>query len=323
MTGYRKLTDGLEIREGFDLGAIDALIFDIDGVVMDVSGSFRHVVCQTVQLYMQQILGYTGETTLVEPEEIKGFKLAGGFNSDWPITESLILFYLEKSYRYNTTDLATLRELPDDILSLTKRLKKLGGGWQAMEQILADSSHTAREWINSRFDSKVIIQIFGEVYAGERASEIYGKPPKYYHGPGLLETETVLIDSSLIHHPYGIITGRTANEAKVAFKQSGLQVAPQWLVTSDMGLEKPDPKTMERITSAMGFERAVFIGDTVDDFLTVQNYELKKADSGSVFFCGVESGALGKQSRETFASLGAHLIAYDVNCFLRYLQGRS
>lgn len=57
------------------------LIFDIDGVLVDVSKSYRVAIKQTVEYFTGK------ETTL---EEIQALKNKGGFNNDWDATEELI-----------------------------------------------------------------------------------------------------------------------------------------------------------------------------------------------------------------------------------------
>ncbi|MEE8209463.1 MAG: hypothetical protein V3R38_01795, partial [bacterium] len=63
---------------------IDALIFDMDGVLMDVSGSYREVIRRVPQVFLEQVCRLAPmEGELVSPEEVDAFKRAGGFNNDW------------------------------------------------------------------------------------------------------------------------------------------------------------------------------------------------------------------------------------------------
>ena len=57
------------------------LIFDIDGVLVDVSGSYRVAIKQTAEYFTGK------EITL---EEIQALKNRGGYNNDWDATEELI-----------------------------------------------------------------------------------------------------------------------------------------------------------------------------------------------------------------------------------------
>ncbi|MBI2647042.1 histidinol-phosphate transaminase [Candidatus Woesearchaeota archaeon] len=57
------------------------LIFDIDGVLVDVSKSYRIAIKQTAEYFM-------GEK--VSLEKIQSFKNKGGYNNDWSITQAII-----------------------------------------------------------------------------------------------------------------------------------------------------------------------------------------------------------------------------------------
>ncbi len=57
------------------------LIFDIDGVLVDVRNSYRLAIKKTVEYYCQQE---------VHPGEIQELKNESGFNNDWDLTEELL-----------------------------------------------------------------------------------------------------------------------------------------------------------------------------------------------------------------------------------------
>jgi len=58
-----------------------ALLFDMDGVLVDVSRSYRRVIEETV-------LAFTGVP--VRPGEVQALKDAGGYNDDWKTTHALV-----------------------------------------------------------------------------------------------------------------------------------------------------------------------------------------------------------------------------------------
>ncbi len=57
------------------------LVFDMDGVLVDVTDSYREAICQTVELY-------TGGRP--SRELIQEFKNRGGWNNDWKLSHRLI-----------------------------------------------------------------------------------------------------------------------------------------------------------------------------------------------------------------------------------------
>jgi HAD superfamily phosphatase len=56
-------------------------MFDMDGVLVDVSRSYRSAVAQTAEHFTGQV---------VEPHVIQDFKNRGGFNDDWQLTHAIV-----------------------------------------------------------------------------------------------------------------------------------------------------------------------------------------------------------------------------------------
>lgn len=63
------------------LTGITCVLFDMDGVLIDVSRSYRSAIARTAETF-------TGRR--VTPERIQTFKNRGGFNDDWELTHALI-----------------------------------------------------------------------------------------------------------------------------------------------------------------------------------------------------------------------------------------
>jgi histidinol-phosphate aminotransferase len=60
----------------------DVILFDLDGVLVDVSNSYRLAIKRTLEFFTKQD---TSEN------EIQKFKERGGYNNDWDLTEAIIL----------------------------------------------------------------------------------------------------------------------------------------------------------------------------------------------------------------------------------------
>jgi len=63
-------------------------VFDIDGVIRDVSGSYRRALADTVE-------HFTNETNRPTPEEIDELKSEGIWNNDWEASQELIKRYFQ------------------------------------------------------------------------------------------------------------------------------------------------------------------------------------------------------------------------------------
>lgn len=64
------------------------VVFDIDGVVRDVSGSYRRALADTVERFTQNAYRPT-------PEEIDILKSEGTWNNDWEASQELVYRYFE------------------------------------------------------------------------------------------------------------------------------------------------------------------------------------------------------------------------------------
>lgn len=60
---------------------VEAILFDMDGVLVDVSNSYRKAIKKTAEYFLgQEIL----------PDEIQAYKNKGHYNNDWDLTEAII-----------------------------------------------------------------------------------------------------------------------------------------------------------------------------------------------------------------------------------------
>jgi HAD superfamily phosphatase len=65
------------------------VIFDIDGVVRDVAGSYRRAIADTVEHFTQARYRPT-------PQDIDALKAEGCWNNDWEASRELIDRYLQR-----------------------------------------------------------------------------------------------------------------------------------------------------------------------------------------------------------------------------------
>ncbi len=87
MKGYLRITVGTRRENQIFLEALkeiippEVILFDMDGVMVDVSKSYRLVIKKTVESFSNQGITY---------EEIESYKSRGGYNNDWDITEAIL-----------------------------------------------------------------------------------------------------------------------------------------------------------------------------------------------------------------------------------------
>jgi len=317
-----------------ELSLVDTLVFDIDGVLIDVRESFGRAVCQTVQFYFKEILCFQGSQNLIIPEEIEYFKMAGGFNNDWNLTSAVVLFYLMKARKNNLKDIDVIRFIEPDIKKFTTEILPSGGGLAKVIDLIEEDGDI-KEKILGLWDRKLITKIFQEIYAGEEyCFNIYGFHPSLIKKDGLIKQERIIIDKKkkdfLQNYSLGILTGRTEREARVALERLGWDdiISKEKIVTADDGVGKPHPQGLKKLSISLKTRLGVYVGDIWDDMLTAKNFnkEAGKAKFLSAIVLA-EGFNLQNETVKLYLNEGVDLLAQDVNCVLDWLEkvknGRS
>ncbi|MFB3884741.1 MAG: HAD family hydrolase [Thermodesulfobacteriota bacterium] len=246
---------------------MDLLIFDMDGVLVDVSRSYRETIRQTVLIYLKMCLGFRkGRGKSISKEEIALFKSAGGFNNDWDLTSGLLLYLLSvsrlpplrKRQKFNSIS-ETLRYLKSkssglypmpviqlnrrNLLGFLKKVRSFGGGLKGVRRALTGSWDG---WVYGSGDldqENLVKRIFQEVYLGRQFTSCYHLRPLFYQGQGLYLQERLLIPRtllSLLHKKMkmGIASGRPRFEAELALRRFGLLPYFDSVVTLDDCMEE-------------------------------------------------------------------------------------
>ncbi|MEM3815833.1 MAG: hypothetical protein QW341_03190 [Candidatus Bathyarchaeia archaeon] len=95
------ITLKLEAGEAFlrkdiieSMKSIDAIIFDCDGVLIDIRGSYDKTISKSVALIFEGLTGLKIPEDFVSDEIIFLFRRSGGFNNDWDIVYGSLMFLL-------------------------------------------------------------------------------------------------------------------------------------------------------------------------------------------------------------------------------------
>ena len=310
------------------LPQIDTIIFDIDGVLLDVSRSIRVVNCLSIPAYLRTLPGWTAPDSLLHSDEIERFKEAGGFNDDWDLTYAAVLLYLWKAVRYNRRDATDLHALSPTIDEYTKAIATRGGWLRSAEAFLREQS-TDAEWllVFADYRPEQIKRLFQELWAGDYCPRLYGFTPIHFPEPGKIRLDHSLLDARLVPHDrtLAVLTGRTRNEAILGVEMAGLAdriVLPFQGMTKDDGNAKPNPTGMATLVARLGCRVALYIGDTVDDLRTVLNFrDLPDTKGVTLLSAQVLTGTVGPNGPALFAA--ADILAPDVNAVLRLLPAVS
>lgn len=317
-------TDFLYLKPGTEkiLKNIDTVVFDIDGVLVDVTDSFREMISTATNIYFTLKFKLTDNGRLIKKSETQLFKNAGGFNNDWNLTSACVLFFLSVflNYKQSIKDTVTLRNHAPSLTRFTDNIEKEGGGIKAAVEVVKKTFSNWEE-ISGNWDRKMIEQICKELYAGRKIKEIYHTPPKFnISQQGLYKKENILLNEELLSNnlKYSVITGRTSGETELVlsrFKKLPALLGNR-IVTDDGNFKKPNP---EVFSPAIKTSRtAIYLGDTIDDLISVKNF--RKMDKSHKLIFGAIS------NKETlfkiFKRNGAEIISPNVNEILTLINLR-
>ena len=73
------------------LNEIDAIIFDCDGVLIDITKSYDLAIIKTTQYVLENLLAKIDSSIDVDFKIIDGFKSTGGFNDEVDLTYATII----------------------------------------------------------------------------------------------------------------------------------------------------------------------------------------------------------------------------------------
>jgi HAD superfamily phosphatase len=241
---------------------LDILVFDMDGVLIDVTNSYRKTIQRTVQIYLGTCLGFKGRREqVVTGEDISLFKSTGGFNNDWDLSAGLLYYLLSISgvppshrrlkfssvgevvsylktrspnLNTNITRLIQRKKLPPFI----KKVKLAGGGLKGVRKALKGSWEG---WIYGDGDldqTNVVKRIFQEVYLGKKFASYYHLPLLFNRKEGLYLQEKLIIPREIVFSlkkklRLGIASGRPRFEAELALKRFRLLPYFDSVVTLD------------------------------------------------------------------------------------------
>lgn len=212
---------------------------DPNWVVLDVDGVLIGVeesYDQAVKKTTEKLLAGLGDGGDVSLKTIRAFRKKGRFGDDYRVTEGLVLAGLKGD------------------------LKKLVEEFPHGEDL---------GWMRSRAGRRIgennISPIFDRLYLGGD-----GSPSE----DGLWRQEKSLVDTSLLdkvaeQFELGFITGRSRQELELASRVLNYNL-PNAVTREDF--RKPDPRALVQL---VGEETGVYVGDTYNDRLLVENYNEK------------------------------------------------
>ena len=270
----------------------DAVIFDIDNVLVDTRASYTDCIRKTAETYLETVLNFRpSRLTLLTREDIESFKSFGGFNDDWDTCYGLLLYFLSNKVRKRAVYELWKKK---NIIQLARTIKPKPLGVKGAEKIWG----ARKEVILSK-----IADIFQRFYLNE-----------FVWNEKLIISKTFLKQLKRKGIKLGIVTGRSREEAGFALRRFKIDSLIDGMVTVDdtpKDLKKPNPYGLLKIASKFGKNlRYLYVGDLPDDILAAARAK-KKIKILSCGFLAVSTQP--QEMKRSLKKVGANYICATVS----------
>ena len=272
----------------------------MDGVIMDVSASYRDVVRRTAGLFFQPARGAENlPIPLFELADLAAVKQSGGLNNDWDLTFEVINLLFSQVINPGADENRDPWKRYRETIShchVGSMIEFLQSTDKPLSYLLSQQGRNKDPFIKSLYkgdvgSGNIVKQIFQEIYLGEHLfRSTYNMNPSVYRGEGFILREKVLIDRQLLqeltaHNVLAIATGRPRAEAEYPLNHFQLNQYFSKVLTLDdclieekrifeqmgrtVSLSKPNPFMLDAMATIFRepFDRFFYIGDMPDDML--------------------------------------------------------
>ena len=293
----------------------DSIIFDCDGVLIDVTTSYDTTINKTISYVLKEIADITADTPLTNEMLLK-FKSTGGFNDEIDITYSGVLCYIaaKKLNKEPTELILDVLNNADDtgIAYIEGFLDKIDVDISDIKSRLNYPSVEKNDLIHATFD-----QLF---FGPELYEKIFQKKSKF-SDKGFIENDNVIVTSALIealkkkfNDKIAIVTGRGLNAISSSLKEILNQFNVEnsvFLEDESRDLAKPNPQSLIRTMKGLNSKNCLYVGDSMEDMILAK----KASELGfNATFCGIYgSSKLPEMKKKLFTESGAPLILETIN----------
>ena len=278
---------GIYLDDSFDSTQFDSIVFDCDGVLVDITNSYDQTIIKTTK-YVLESLAKINDSIEIDFKIIDGFKSTGGFNDEVDLTYAAILTIVAaKKLNKDQTEFMNLVIKNSDstgIKSVETFLKNQVDISQIIEQLSYPGSHK----------DNILYQIFDQLFYGpELYSKLFDTKSKFSE-PGLIENDIVIFNTSLseklenkFQNKISMVTGRGKESVKYSLKN----LLDKFDLKNSMFLEdesrelaKPNPQSLVTSITGMNSKFCLYVGDSMEDFIMAKKATIL---GNNTTFCGI------------------------------------
>ena len=312
---------GIYVDDSFDPTKFDSIIFDCDGVLVDITNSYDQTIVKTTK-YVLETLAKINDSIQIDFKIIDGFKSTGGFNDEVDLTYAAILSIVAaKKLKKDQTEFINLVIDNSDstgIKSVETFIKNQVDISEIIEQLSYPGSHK----------DNILYQIFDQLFYGpELYSKLFKNTSKFSE-PGLIENDIVIFNNNLadklenkFHNQISMVTGRGKESVKYSLKnlleKFDLQNS-MFLEDEPRELAKPNPQSLVNSITGMNSKSCLYVGDSMEDFIMAKKATIL---GNNTTFCGIIGTSKNPEEKlQLFEQNEAILVLDSINLLPKVLN---
>jgi len=314
---------------------IDYIIFDIDGVLIDVKKSYNEAIKNTVQFVVRNLIKKDLKD-LITDQIILKFRQTGGFNNDTDTSYAIILALLSYQDLQNANlekFLIDVAEHADEtgIDSVEKYIKKLTPN-KTFPNYLKNIDKIL-DYLNypGKVGDSIVSTVFDEFFYGQELFlKRYKIKSKHYFGKPLIENDRIVITDNTIrklierfNSKIAMVSGRSKIAAAYALDNKFYLLNEEnsvFLEDEDRKFAKPNPYGLKKVINKINTRNDIlYCGDSVEDLIMARRAEEELNQKNiktktSIIFCGIYGCSSNKDELiSKFMEKKADIIIKSVN----------
>jgi phosphoglycolate phosphatase-like HAD superfamily hydrolase len=303
------------------LNEIDAVIFDCDGVLIDITKSYDLAIIKTTQ-YVLENMAKINSSINVDFKIIDGFKSTGGFNDEVDLTYAAIISLVaaKKLEKDQTNFIFDVIKNSDSsgIVSVEKYIENQIDISDIKKQLSYPGTH----------HDNPLYQIFDQIFYGPELYKKLFNNTSNFSDPGLIEQDDVILNDILfekLHKKFdskiAMVTGRGKESVRYSLKSLLTKFdLPNSVFLEDepRELAKPNPTSLLNSIQGMNSVSTLYVGDSFEDFIMAK----KTTDLGhKTTFCGIIGTSKNPQEKlELFEKNDAILVLDSIHLLPKVLN---
>jgi HAD superfamily hydrolase (TIGR01549 family) len=318
-----KKQDGIYIDDSVIdiLKSSDGIIFDCDGVLIDITKSYDLTIIKTTK-YVLENFSNISDSIQIDSKIIDGFKSTGGFNDEVDLAyASIIALVAAKKLQRDQTEFIfeVIKNCDTSgILSAEKYIEKL----TEIDEIKNKLSYPGTHHDNPLY------KIFDQLFYGPELYEKLFKIKSKFVESGLIENDIVIVNDSLIlklktkfSSKISIVTGRGKESVRYSLKNL-LELFDTdnsaFLEDESREMAKPNPVSLIQAIKGMKSNSVVYVGDSMEDLIMAKD----ASEQGyQATFCGIIGTSKDPQKKlKLFEKNGAMLVLESINFLPKVLN---